>query len=30
VNDYRELFEYLVSNRSTADADITMSGEPEA
>ncbi len=30
VNDYRELFDYLVSNRSSADADITMSGEPEA
>jgi hypothetical protein len=30
VNDYRELFDYLVSNRSSADPDITMSGEPEA
>ncbi len=30
VNDYRELFDYLASNRSSADADITMSGEPEA
>ena len=29
VNDYRELFDYLVSNRSSADPDITMSGEPE-
>jgi hypothetical protein len=30
INDYRELFDYLVSNRSSADADIKMSGEPEA
>ena len=30
VNDYRELFDYLASNRSSADADITMSGETEA
>jgi hypothetical protein len=30
VNDYRELFDYLAANRSSADADITMSGEPEA
>ena len=30
VNDYRELFDYLVSNRAVADADITMSGETEA
>jgi hypothetical protein len=30
VNDYRELFDYLVSSRSSADPDITMSGEPEA
>jgi hypothetical protein len=30
VNDYRELFDYLVSNRSVADGDITMSGETEA
>ncbi len=30
VNDYRELFDYLVSSRSSADADLTMSGEPEA
>jgi hypothetical protein len=30
VNDYREIFDFLVANRSSADADITMSGEPEA
>jgi hypothetical protein len=30
VNDYRELFDYLVASRSSADADISMSGEPEA
>ena len=30
VNDYREIFDYLVASRSSADADISMSGEPEA
>jgi hypothetical protein len=30
VNGYRAIFDYLVSNRSVADADITLSGEPEA
>ena len=30
VNGYRAIFDYLVSNRSIADADITLSGEPEA
>ena len=29
INNYREIFEYLVSDRSVADADITLSGEPE-
>jgi hypothetical protein len=30
VNGYRAIFDYLVSSRSMADEDITMSGEPEA
>jgi len=30
VNGYRAIFDYLASNRSVADADITLSGEPEA
>ena len=30
VNGYRAIFDYLVSSRSVADADITLSGEPEA
>jgi hypothetical protein len=30
VNGYRAIFEYLASSRSVADADITLSGEPEA
>jgi len=29
VNGYRALFEYLVSDRSVADGDITMDGRPE-
>jgi hypothetical protein len=29
VNDYREIFDYLVSSRSSADADVTMSGEAD-
>jgi len=29
INGYRAIFEFLVSNRSVADADITLSGEPE-
>jgi hypothetical protein len=30
VNGYRAIFDYLASSRSVADADITLSGEPEA
>jgi hypothetical protein len=30
VNGYRAIFDYLVSSRSVADADISLSGEPEA
>jgi hypothetical protein len=30
VNGYRTIFDYLVSDRSVADGDITLSGEPEA
>ena len=30
VNGYRAIFDYLASNRSVADGDITLSGEPEA
>jgi hypothetical protein len=30
VNGYRAIFDYVVSSRSVADADITLSGEPEA
>jgi hypothetical protein len=30
VNGYRAIFDYLVSSRSVAEADITLSGEPEA
>ena len=30
VNGYRAIFDYLVSSRSVADADIRLSGEPEA
>jgi hypothetical protein len=30
VNGYRAIFVYLASSRSVADADITLSGEPEA
>jgi hypothetical protein len=30
INGYRAIFDYLVANRSVADADITLSGEPEA
>jgi hypothetical protein len=29
IEGYRAIFEFLVSNRSVADADITLSGEPE-
>jgi hypothetical protein len=29
INGYRAIFEFLVSNRVLADADITLSGEPE-
>lgn len=29
INGYRAIFEYLASNRAVADADITLSGEPE-
>ena len=30
INGYRAIFDYLVTNRSAADADISMSGEAEA
>lgn len=30
INGYRAIFDYLVTNRASADADITLSGEPEA
>jgi hypothetical protein len=30
VNGYRAIFDYLVSSRAVSDADITLSGEPEA
>jgi hypothetical protein len=29
INGYRAVFEYLVENRSVADAGITLAGEPE-
>jgi hypothetical protein len=29
VNGYRAVFDYLVANRSSADAGITLAGEPE-
>jgi hypothetical protein len=29
INNYREIFDYIVADRSVADADITLSGEPE-
>ena len=29
INGYRAIFEFLVSSRAVADADITLSGEPE-
>jgi hypothetical protein len=29
INGYRAVFDYIVSNRSAADAGITLAGEPE-
>jgi len=29
INGYRAVFDYLVANRSSADADISLAGEPE-
>jgi hypothetical protein len=29
INGYRAVFDYIVSNRSAVDADITLSGEVE-
>src|SRR5581483_7841986 len=30
INGYRAIFDHLVQNRASADADLTQSGEPEA
>ena len=29
INGYRAVFDHLISSRSSADGDITLSGEPE-
>jgi hypothetical protein len=29
INGYRAIFDYLVTERATADADVKLSGEPE-